>query len=277
MPNYPYDPLEKCSINALGIQTNYYTMGRRNDQPIIMLHGMSTSADSFRETMHELADDFWLIAPDIPGFGHSENTEPYTIHHLVEWLAAFKERLNLPSIGLVGHSFGGFLSTAFALAYPEDVARLLLSAPALLNGEGYPELLKKVGVSLGLVDLGTAVTQSPAWVKRQIKIPFFDANLQDKSVWERRLKDYELARASASVLKAVAFHSIQSQLHTLSHPIQMVWGANDYVVPSSGAETLLRLFPNAQAELYPECGHVLPLERQAEFQAAIRRFFSNCP
>ncbi len=84
MPNYPYAPLEKCSINALGIQTNYYTMGRRNDQPIIMLHGMSTSADSFRETMHESADALWLIAPDIPGFGPSDNTAPYTIHHLVE-------------------------------------------------------------------------------------------------------------------------------------------------------------------------------------------------
>ena len=281
MPNYPYAPLKQHSIDALGVQTNYYTMGRQNGlphrrsggHPIIMLHGMSTSADSFREAMHELAGDFWLIAPDIPGFGHSENTAPYTIHHLVEWLAAFQAALNLPSVGLVGHSFGGFLSTAFALAYPEDVTRLLLSAPALLNGESYPELLKKVGFSLGLVDLGTAVTQSPAWVKRQIRIPFFDAKLQDESVWKRRLKDYELARASAAVLKAVAFHSLQSQLHTLSHPIQMVWGVNDYVVPASGAETLLNLFPNAQAELYPECGHVLPLECQAEFQAAIRRFF----
>src|SRR5688500_4543482 len=98
--------LTRQGVDALGIGTNYYTAGTPNGRPVVLLHGMSTSADSFREVMKGLAADHWLIAPDLPGFGYSENTEPYTIPHLVEWLAAFIEALGLPPVVLLGHSFG---------------------------------------------------------------------------------------------------------------------------------------------------------------------------
>jgi pimeloyl-ACP methyl ester carboxylesterase len=272
MSNYPYPELPQYFVDALGISTGYYMMGVPNGRPVILLHGMSTSADSFRENMHELANDLWLIAPDIPGFGYSENTVPYTVHHLVEWLAAFKDVLELPPVAMIGHSFGGLLATAYAVAYPEDVTRILMAAPALLNAESYPEFIKKVGISLGLVDLGSKISQSAAWVKRQIKTPFFNADLQDESVWERRLKDYELARASAGVLKAAAFHHVRADLPQLHHPIHLVWGENDPVVPPSDAQVLLGLLPNAEVTLLPECGHILVLEKQAEFQQIARQF-----
>ncbi|MEJ2750954.1 MAG: alpha/beta hydrolase, partial [Anaerolineae bacterium] len=173
MPNYPYAEMPRAFVNVLGIETAYYEMGARNGRPTILLHGMSTSADSFRETMHELAGDFWLIAPDIPGFGYSDNTSPYTMPHLVEWLAAFRTALGLSPAALVGHSFGGTLAAEFALSYPGDVTRLFLVAPALLRAESYPHLLKKVGFGLKMVDLGMAISQSNFWVKRQIKAPFY--------------------------------------------------------------------------------------------------------
>lgn len=64
MSNYPYPELPRYEVDALGIHTSYYAVGEPNGRPVILLHGMSTSADSFRETMYELANDFWLIAPD---------------------------------------------------------------------------------------------------------------------------------------------------------------------------------------------------------------------
>ena len=78
MPNYPYPELPRTFVDALGIRTAYYAAGAAGGRPVVFLHGMSTSADSFRESMHELAGTFWLLAPDIPGFGHSDNTDPYT-------------------------------------------------------------------------------------------------------------------------------------------------------------------------------------------------------
>ena len=272
MPNYPYPEPPRFELDALGIHTSYYEMGTPNGRPVILLHGMSTSADSFRETMHELAAEHWLIAPDIPGFGYTASTSPYNVPHLVEWLAGFCEALHLPQVSLLGHSFGGTLAVTYTVEYPEQVAKLLLLAPAVLSSVNYPEFVKRIGVGLGLIDLGSAVSQSNVWVRRQIKTPFYNPDLMDESVWDRRLADYELARQSADVLKASAFHDLRPFLSKLNHDICMVWGENDGVVPPSDAEQLAAVFPRSQIHLLPECGHALMLEKQSEFQAIARQF-----
>ena len=70
-------------VDALGVQTAYYVAGKENGRPIILLHGMTASADNYREIMHHFADDQWLIAPDIPGFGESATTEPYRMPRIL--------------------------------------------------------------------------------------------------------------------------------------------------------------------------------------------------
>jgi len=272
MSGYPSEPLPRYFIDALGVRTGYYTTGKPNGRPVLLLHGMSTSADSFREIMHELAATHWLIAPDLPGFGHSDNTSPYTVVHLAEWLAAFKAALNLPDAALIGHSFGGALAASYAAWYPEDVTRLLLIAPAILTGQNLPDFLKKIGLSLGLAELGTAVSQSKLMVKRQIKVPFYDPEQQDNSVWKRRLVDYSLARASASVVKAAALHDLRPRLPGLTHPVALIWGVDDPVVAHTDADQLEGLLPNASVYKLTECGHVPMLEQPAQILEIARDF-----
>ena len=274
MLNYPYPEISRFELDALGIHTSYYELGKPNGRPILLLHGMSTSADSFREMMHELADEYWLIAPDIPGFGYSASTTPYNFPHLVEWLAAFCQALHLPPVVLLGHSFGGTLAVTYAADYPEQVEKLLLLAPAVLSSANYPEFVKRIGVGLGLIDLGSAVSQSKLWVRRQIKTPFYKPDLMHDSIWDRRLADYELARQSADVLKASAFHDLRPSLASIQHEICMIWGENDGVVPPADASVLAGHFPNSQTHILPECGHAPMLEKQVEVQAIARQFLA---
>ena len=275
MLNYPYPEVPRFELDALGIHTSYYEAGTPNGRPIILLHGMSTSADSFRETMHELADEHWLIAPDIPGFGYTASTTPYNFPHLVEWLAAFCEARHLPPVILLGHSFGGTLAVTYAVDYPNQVEKLLLLAPAVLSSVTYPDFVKRIGVGLGLIDLGSAVSQSKLWVRRQIKTPFYNPDLMHDSVWDRRLADYELARQSADVLKASAFHDLWPFLSNLHHEICMVWGENDGVVPPSDAAVLAGQFPDSQTHILPECGLAPMIEKQVEFQTIARTFLAS--
>lgn len=273
MMSYPVFPeLPRYFVDALGIRTAYYVAGVPNDHPVLLLHGMSTSADSFRETMHQLAADHWLIAPDIPGFGYSRHTRPYTMPHLVEWLAAFQHALNLPSLALIGHSFGSIVATSFTLSYPQEVTRLLLLAPALLSAATYPTIIKKLGISLGLIDLGTAVSQSRVWLNRQIRVPFYDPDKQDPSLWDRRLRDYQLARASADVLKMLALYDMRPFLPQLTHPTCIVFGVNDPVVPPADGSKLVTMLPDARLHELQECGHAPMLEQQDAFQAIAHAF-----
>ncbi len=273
--NLVFPEVPRYTLDALGVQTSYLMLGEGSSQPLLLLHGMSTAADSFRETMYGLADEFWLIAPDIPGFGYSADTRPYTYSHLVEWLAALRMALDLAPCAVIGHSFGGVLAAAYTLAYPEDVSRLLLAAPSLLSHNAYPDFLKRAGIALGLVDLGSAVSQSPLWVRRQIKAPFYAPEQQDESVWQRRLQDYTLARASTSVLKASAFLDLEPSLSQIEQPVCLVWGENDPVVPPEDAWKLQAVLPNAEVHLLPECGHISILEQPEMFQAAAREFLTE--
>ena len=270
-----YDTFPRYFVDALGIKTAYYTAGEPNGRPLLCLHGMTASGDAWREFMRGLSDEYWLIAPDIPGFGESEETSPYVLPHLVEWLAAFRDGLELPPLVLAGHSFGGALAAAYALAYPEDVTGLLLFAPALLTAQYYPDFVKKVGLSLGLADLSAAVSQSPGLVRRAAKAPFYAPEQVDEAVVARRIRAYEQARASAAVLKALSFYDFRPALNRLDKPVCLVWGAQDRVVRPDDGEKLLALLPQAALRLIPECGHVPLQEKPAECVAIARHWLGD--
>ena len=263
-------------VDALGVKTAYYTAGVANGRPVIMLHGMTASADNYREVMAGLADEHWLIAPDIPGFGESEETEPYVISHLVEWLAAFRDALDLPPCILLGHSFGGALATAYAIAYPEDVTGIFLLAPAILVGNYFPDSVKRMGIALGLVDLGMAMTNNEALDQRQLDRAVYDASVYAREgIMDRRKRNLKLSRASGDVLKALAFHDDSQKLDRVTIPVFLLWGDSDPVVLTNDSEQLVDLFPNAELQILAGCGHVIMLEKPAELLSLLKEFLEK--
>lgn len=265
-----YPQLPKSRVEALGVDTSYYSAGHQDNPAIVMLHGMSTSADSFRELMHQLADSYYLVAPDIPGFGYSENTDPYTMPHLIEWLASFVHEADIGPAQMLGHSFGGTLATGFGLEYPDDVEGLLLLAPALLVANSYPMWMRQVGKSLRLVDMGVAASR--LLLERQIRVPFHDPDMMDESVWERRRLDYSLSRASAGAMNAAAFYDIRDRLTEISQPTAIIWGKEDPVVTVKHADRLVETIPSAEKFVVENCGHVPMIEREEEVSEIIRAF-----
>jgi uncharacterized protein (TIGR00730 family) len=105
-----------------------------------------------------------------------------------------------------------------------------------------------------------------------VRLSFYDADRQEDSVWERRLRDYDLARASSDVIKVVAFQDLREELAQIQQPVCVVWGADDPVVPASQAAELAEILPDAEAYTLNECGHVLIMEQRAQVQAITRAF-----
>lgn len=266
-------PHLRRSVETLGFRTSYYVAGEPERPALILLHGMSASADSFREVMHALAADFYLLAPDIPGFGYSGDLEPYTFPRLVEWLGAFYRALSIEEATLIGHSFGGAIETSYALAFPEEVKCLILLAPSILRPGKYPEWLRNLGKSeLAQKVLELGVSASRILVERQSKSAFYDPDRFDESLWQRRVKDYQMSRASAAVLRASALHDIRSDLKQITQPTCIIWGENDPILDPGDAARLDELMPRSTTTLYmvPECGHVPQVEQQGPVVAIIR-------
>ena len=273
-----YPPLARHEVEALGIRTNYYTAGSEQGEAIVLLHGMSASADSFRELMHELEEGYRLVAPDIPGFGYSENMAPYTFEHLIEWLAAFMARLDLRPAHLLGHSFGGALAVSFALAYPGDVSSLILLAPSVLRPGKVPQWLRGLAQSrLSEKVLEAGVLASRLMLQRQMRAAFYEPERFDESLWQRRAADYGNARASAAVLRASALHDIRGDLAQLKQPSCVIWGKNDPVLDPADAKVLDELMPRSTTTLHllDECGHIAQIEQRGQVVQIIGDFLGT--
>jgi|SRR5580700_1115854 hypothetical protein len=80
-------------VEADGMQVFYRSAGEANAPVVLLLHGFPSSSFMFRELIPRLADDYRVIAPDLPGFGFtevpSERQYSYTFDRLALTIDAF--------------------------------------------------------------------------------------------------------------------------------------------------------------------------------------------
>ena len=111
--------------------------------PLLLLHGFDSSFLEFRRLVPHLAPHHQLLIPDLYGFGFSPrpaggNYAPSgVLHHLQGLLARLEERSPGP-VGLIGASMGGSVAVELARRQPTRIQRLLLLAPAGLDGRPRP-------------------------------------------------------------------------------------------------------------------------------------------
>ena len=265
--------MERRETEVMGIRTSYYQMGDAGKRPLLLVHGMTTSADSYRETMYGLADKFFMVAPDLPGFGFTDEIRPFTFEHLAYWLATFSTQLGMKRFGLVGHSFGGVIAICFAARFPGLVSRMLLAAPPIYNSQSYPGYLRRLGLTLGAYEFGAKLSKSPLLVRWRVRSPFFAPDLVNDSVFTRRTEDYKRARASAGALKALAFTDLNPCVDKTDKPVCLVWGENDETVSLEDAERLAAHIDDANIETISNCGHVTVAEQPGQFVAIADKFF----
>ena len=94
--------------------------------PLIILHGLFGSARNWQSVARRLARHHRVICVDQRNHGRSEHTARFDYADLAADLGHLIDDLELPRVGLVGHSMGGKTAMTFALAHPERVARLVM-------------------------------------------------------------------------------------------------------------------------------------------------------
>jgi len=132
-------PAEGHFVDVPGARLHYVDLGE--GPAIVMVHGLMGQLRNFSHSLApRLAHDHRLILVDRPGWGHSTLTGPRPgIAAQAEMIAALIERLGLDRPLLVGHSFGGAVSLALALAHPGLVRGLALIAPLTQPVERVPK------------------------------------------------------------------------------------------------------------------------------------------
>jgi pimeloyl-ACP methyl ester carboxylesterase len=88
------------TIAIAGLSIFYREAGPKNAPIILLLHGLPSSSGMFEPLLTRLSDRYHLVAPDYPGFGHSDWPDPkkfaYTFDHYAEIMNRFTEALGIP-------------------------------------------------------------------------------------------------------------------------------------------------------------------------------------
>jgi pimeloyl-ACP methyl ester carboxylesterase len=118
------------SVQVDGLSIFYREAGPKDAPVLLLLHGLPSSSRMYEPLLQRLSDRYHLIAPDYPGFGHSDWPDPtqfaYTFDHIATVMEHVTETLGLTHYSLYMQDYGGPVGFRLALAHPERVQSLIV-------------------------------------------------------------------------------------------------------------------------------------------------------
>lgn len=133
------EPTRYKTIKVDGLSIFYRETGPANAPTLLLLHGLPSSSRMFEPLLNRLSGRFRLIAPDYPGFGHSDWPNPnqyeYSFDHIAQVMTSFTESLQLSRYTLYMQDYGGPIGFRMALANPERIRGLIIQN-AVAHNEG---------------------------------------------------------------------------------------------------------------------------------------------
>jgi pimeloyl-ACP methyl ester carboxylesterase len=132
-------PTTYHTVKVDGLSIFYREAGPKDAPTILFLHGFPSSSRMFDSLFARLSDRFHLIAPDYPGFGHSDWPDPknyaYTFDNIASVMQHFTEALGLSRYTMYMQDYGGPVGFRMALAHPERVEALIVQ-DAVAHNDG---------------------------------------------------------------------------------------------------------------------------------------------
>lgn len=268
-------------IELEGARVNCIDVGE--GEPVLCIHGLGGCWQNWLENIQPLvAAGHRVIAPDLPGFGHSPMPSwDIAIPAYAAMLDELRATLGLEGATLVGNSMGGFIAAELASRRPDWVSRLVLVSPA---GISHADRSKRPVQVLGrLVELigPVAVRITDDAIRRPglraltMAPTFHHPNaLRAELVWEF----YDGGASPAGFLDAIVAltgYDILDRLGDIDVPTLIVWGREDATVPASDATGYLERISGARLEVFGDCGHIAMAERPVRFNRVLERFIAE--
>ena len=251
-------------IEVDGIQWSYREAG--SGHPVVLLHGGGGTGKAFQYQLETLSDQYRVLAPDLPGFGRTEDVPAArTVDDLAPLLLGWLEAVNAVPATLGGNSMGGRVALAAALQ-----ARGRLTHLVLMDSVGV--LLPDVPV------LNPLSIPQPEYVSRMV----FDPNHYRDVTPYRTLEDAQQLNAGRAVFRRYLDASPigpdrSGELDRLTLPVLLIWGRHDQIVPVAYGRALAARLPHAELNVIETAGHLPHIEEAATVSHLIRTFIGQEP
>jgi pimeloyl-ACP methyl ester carboxylesterase len=289
-PTVAADTVHYRTVTVDGVNIFYREAGRPDAPTIVLLHGFPTSSAMYRGLILLLASHFHVLAPDYPGYGHSDAPPPqryaYTFDHLAQTMRGFLDQLGVHETILYLQDFGGPVGFRLALAQPERVRGLVVqNANAYLEGFS-PELLAGVRKYWASRTPETEQAQrfafSPDGIRWQYVTGAHDPAALDPDTWT--LDIAQMARPGEDAIQldmlydyrtnVASYPAWQAWLKQHQPRTLIVWGKGDPLFRVDAAHALKRDLPAAKLVVY-DGGHFMLQEHAAAVAGEIVAMFGT--
>ena len=273
----PTPALRAGMVNANGIHLRYARNGR-GSPTIVLLHGYGESLVAWRGVFTRLAERADVIALDLPGFGLSDKPAGgYQTDSIAARVLAALDSLRVRRAVVVGHSLGGAVASAVAVADPARVQALILVDAAIV---GSPLAIPERDSASAMSErLRGAIAEYEA-MRTRFTSPHDPHWLAETPEALAYLPAQDPAyRASASaVLAQFDFAWLtRERAARLTMPKLLIWGEYDPLFSVTEGRRVAAALPGARFEVIERAWHRPHEERPEETAAAIERFLAQSP
>jgi pimeloyl-ACP methyl ester carboxylesterase len=279
-------------VEVQGLKIFYREAGPPGAPVVLLLHGWPASSRMFKGLMPRLADRYRLIAPDYPGFGHSEcpprERFAYTFDHIGEVVEGFIQALGIHRFVLYGQDFGGPIGYRLMLKKPYRMTVLIAqNNPAYPEGGGgednwWATLERYWKEGTPEARANARRYNDPASIKAQYLHGVSDPTLVDPDNW---LIDNALMgrpgwqEISLDLLYDIRnnrpiFQAARAYFREQQPPALIVSGANDEIFPGENQKQYLSDLPHAELHLL-DSGHFALEDKAPEIAVLMRDFLGR--
>ena len=280
-----YKKMKVDNINVF-----YREAGSRGSPAIVLLHGFPSSSYMFRDLIPALADSFYLVAPDYPGFGNSSmppaDQFDYSFDNISRIVDRFIQSLGLDKYSLYLFDYGAPVGFRIATKSPEKVEALIIQ-----NGNAYDEGLseefwaplkaywkdRSPGNEAALKKILT-----PEAVKWQYTEGARNADTLSPDGWN--MDTFFMERPGNEQVQLELFYSYgtnpplypswQAYMREYQPPALVVWGKNDPAFTVEGAQAYRRDLKDVDFNLF-DTGHFALEEDCDTIAGHIRHFMAS--
>ena len=286
-----------------GDGTRIHYVHRGEGKPILFMHGFPQFWFLWRHQLADLGADHAVYAPDLRGYNLSDkpaDVDAYRMRNMLGDITGLVEELDLAPFTLVGHDWGGIVSWAFALKYPELLEKFVIvdSPPPFTWNRDLRESPKQREAVNYMLELSKP-SPGPEEMVAANDFAMLDAMLEQIGGSDARLSDderaayheawsqpgaiqgglnyYRAARMGDQVAAGGVPEEYEAKIKAmrLEVPTLVIWGERDPALLVGLTRGLEEWIPDMRLEVLPGAGHWVPYERPDEVNRLIREFVSG--
>lgn len=257
--------LKFTKINNLRVR---YLDRNKRGTPLLLLHGLGGSIESWTNNIGFLSTKFRVIALDLPGFGISDKPKiDYSINFYVSFLEKFIKRIKLSHFFIIGSSLGGHIAVEFTLRNRKIVDKLILISPA----GSLPKTFK------GTKELKMYVRIVDAKSSRDVSkiLTSIDNSMVNRSYADAIYKRLSLPGAKEAFISALKGSAMapryNNKLEKIDTDMLIIWGKEDRMIPLRFIRPFLE-HGKSRIIILEKCGHRPHVENPKLFNKVVKDF-----